>query len=74
MQENTHGNIPFQAYLAHYELQPVDVAVQSGVRYVTVWNILKKKPVTAAHAAQVRRGLQKLTGVPYLGPIETLPP
>lgn len=66
-------NRAFQGYRYEHGLHPRDVATQSGVPYVTVWSILRNKPVTYAHATQVRAGLRKMTGVPYVGPIATLP-
>ena len=70
-EEHTHGNPDFQAFLTEHELQPLDVALHSGVRYITVWNILKNNPVSAQHAAQVRAGLYKMAGVHYWGTINT---
>ncbi|HLZ64137.1 MAG TPA: hypothetical protein VKR06_44980 [Ktedonosporobacter sp.] len=74
MQERTSGNTLFQTYVARHRLELQDIAAYSGVRYVTVWNIVKNKPVTVAHAEQVRAGVQRMAGVPYDGPIATLPP
>jgi hypothetical protein len=64
---------PLQAYLEYYKLSPLDVALASRVRYLTVWNILKNNPVRGTHAALVRAGLQRLTGIPYTAPIPLLP-
>ena len=66
------GNLPFQAYLTEHQLDPRKVANQAGVPYVTVWSILRNKPVTALHAAQVRNALFWMTGVPYSEWIATL--
>jgi hypothetical protein len=62
-------NTVFQDYLRKHNLHPREVAAQSGVPYMTVWNITRNKPVTREHAAQVRTGLQKMTGNYYAGPI-----
>jgi hypothetical protein len=43
------------------------------VRYSSVWNIAHGLPVKSAHAAQVRWGLQQLTGVPYTASIVLIP-
>jgi hypothetical protein len=66
-------NTVFQAYLTHHHLTPLEVSITSQVRYSTVWNILHNKPIKPAHAALVRRGLQRMTGIPYTAPIERLP-
>jgi hypothetical protein len=62
----------FCAYLHRYHLHPLQVAMASGVRYFTIWNIQKGIAVRQTHAALVRQGLYKLTGVPYSAPIEVL--
>jgi hypothetical protein len=43
------------------------------VRCLTVWSLDHGRPVLPLQARQVRRGLYLLTGVPYIGPIATLP-
>jgi hypothetical protein len=69
------GSLPFssgaafQSYLRAYQLSPLDVALASQVRYLTVWNIAHEVPVRNRHAALVRVGLYRLTGVPYTAPI-----
>lgn len=67
------GGIMFQTYLGMHHLNPLDVALTSGVRYTTVWNIAHNIPIRPAHAALVRAGLQRLTGVAYTVPIALLP-
>jgi hypothetical protein len=67
------GNTSFQAYLARHNLTPLEVAKKAGIHYVTVWNITINRPVTTVHAAQVRNALYGITGIPYDGPIATLP-
>lgn len=62
---------PFHAYLLHHRLTWVQVARAAGVPCLTVWSIDHGLAVLASQAFQVRQGLRKLTGVPYLGPIET---
>jgi hypothetical protein len=63
----------FHAYLTRFRLTWVDVARASGVRCLTVWSIDHGRPVLPEQATRVRRGLYVLTGVPYTGPIATLP-
>ncbi|HLQ28363.1 MAG TPA: hypothetical protein VK140_03895 [Ktedonobacteraceae bacterium] len=59
----------FRAYLQQYELHPLDVAITSKVRYLSVWNLMKGKPINADHAARVRFGLYTMTSVLYTAPI-----
>jgi predicted transcriptional regulator len=66
------GNTSFQTYLAQHNLTPLEVAKKAGIHYVTVWNITINRPVTAAHATQVRYALYAITGVAYDGPIATI--
>ena len=61
--------VAFQLFLKQYHLEPLQVAIASGVRYLTVWNIEHGNPVSLTHAAMVSQGLQRLTGVPYRSPI-----
>ena len=63
----------FQAYLSLHHLHPLDVALASGVRYATAWNIAHSIAIRPAHAALVRAGLQRLTGIAYTAPIALLP-
>jgi hypothetical protein len=81
MDEDTHllplvGNGEKQAsanafctYLQQYGLHPLDVALTSRVRYLTVWNIEHGNPISAEHAMRLRAGLHQLTAVPYTAPI-----
>ncbi len=59
----------FRAYLQQYELHPLDVSITSKVRYLSVWNLFKGKPITADHAVRVRLGLYTMTSVPYTAPM-----
>jgi hypothetical protein len=61
----------FHAYLFYHRLTWVEVARAAGVPCLTVWSIDHGLAVLPSQAFQVRLGLRKLTGVPYLGPIET---
>ncbi len=63
------GNLTFRAYLYAHNLSSLDVALVSGVRYLTLWNIEHDIPVLTIHAALVRIGLQHMTGSAYTGPI-----
>ncbi len=64
--------IAFSTYLVHHHLDSLAICIASGVRYSTVWNIQHGVPVTREHAAQVRRGVQQMTGRAYTGPINVL--
>ena len=64
--------VAFQSYLTHHQLSLLDVALASSVRYLTVWRIAHALPVEGRHAALVRAGLQRLTGVPYTAGIPLL--
>jgi len=63
------GNLAFRAYLYAHNLSSLDVALVSGVRYLTLWNIEHDIPILATHADSVRIGLQRMTGSAYTGPI-----
>lgn len=66
------GAFLFRDYLQRYHLHPLDVALASNVRYLTVWNAEHGKPVQREHAARLRRGLRQLTGVPFTAPLVLL--
>ena len=59
----------FRQYLARHHLTPLDVALASGVRYLTIWRIWEGQPVKSEYERPVRATLVKLTGEPYHAPI-----
>lgn len=59
----------FRRYLAAYQLVLLDVALKSGVRYMTVWRIRQGQPINSQDGLLVRQGLLRMTGVPYTSPI-----
>ncbi|HEU0004121.1 MAG TPA: hypothetical protein VFQ36_24665 [Ktedonobacteraceae bacterium] len=63
--------IAFRRYLATYQIEPLDVALKSGVRYLTVWRIRQGQPVHRQDEMLVRQGLVRMTGVPYTAPLLT---
>ena len=63
----------FRAYVQHFELSVLDVALAAHVRLLTVWNIAQGLPIREEHAQAVRSGLHRLTGVHYTGPIPIIP-
>jgi hypothetical protein len=69
--QTTQSATAFQMYLETFHLDPVSVALTSGVRYVTIWNLQHGIPVSKEHATGVCQGLFRLTGVVYAAPIAT---
>lgn len=60
-------------YLQVHQIEPLQLAIAAGVRYLTVWNALQGRPITAEHAAKIRAALHSLTGIAYAGTIFTIP-
>lgn len=63
--------ITFRRYLATYELELLDVALKSGVRYMTVWRVSEGKPISRESELLIRQGLLRMTGIPYTAPLLT---
>ena len=63
--------IAFRHYLATYQLEPLDVALKSEVRYMTIWRIKQGQPINNQDELLVRQGLLRMTGIPYTAPILT---
>lgn len=63
--------IAFRRYLATYQIEPLDVALKSGVRYLTVWRIRQGQPVHHQDEVLVRQALVRMTGIPYTTPLLT---
>lgn len=57
----------FEQYLVEHQVEALRLSVVAGVRYATVWNAMKEKPVTAENARKIRQAARTLTGVPYVG-------
>lgn len=71
-QGNMHPSaIAFRRYLADYRLEPLDVAVKSRVRYMTVWRISQGQPISRQSELLIRQGLLRMTGIPYIAPLLT---
>ena len=69
-QETLHASaVAFRHYLATYQLEPLDVALKSGVRYMTIWRIKQGQPINSQDELLVRQGLLRMTGIPYTAPI-----
>lgn len=62
----------FAQYLETHHIEPLQLSVASGVRYVTVWNALQGYPITEAHAQEIRAGIKQLTDQVYSGTILTI--
>jgi hypothetical protein len=65
---------PFEEYLKARNLEALDVSIRAQIRYTTVWNATKGKPITYEHAVKLRASLEQMTGVAYIGPLEIIPP
>ena len=63
-----------QAYVSFYDLSWSEVARAAGLLLIVLWRVTRALPVSAAHAAALREGLFRLTGIAYTGPIATFPP
>lgn len=63
---------PFAQYLEAHQIEPLELSVVAGVRYLTVWNAMQGYPITEAHAHQIRAGIKRLTGQVYSGTILTI--
>lgn len=55
----------FQAILDMHRLSWLTVAQAAQVPVATIWRIARGLPITPEHEQLVRRGLRRLTGVPY---------
>ena len=61
--------VEFRRYLAMYQIEPLDVALKSGVRYMTVWRIGQGQPINSQDELLIRQGLLRMTGIPYTAPL-----
>ena len=61
----------FEQYLKDHQIEPLRLSVVAGVRYMTVWNATKQKPIAPEQARKIRLALQRLTGHMYQGPLLT---
>ena len=59
----------FRRYLQRHQLEPLDVALASHVRYLAVWMIWQGLPIKQTVESLVRQGLFRITGVPYTAPM-----
>ena len=61
--------IAFRRYLQAYQLELLDVALKSGVRYMTIWRIGQGQPINSQDEVLIRQGLLRMTGIPYTAPL-----
>ena len=61
--------VAFRRYLAAYQIELLDVALKSGVRYMTVWRVGHGQPINSQDELLIRRGLLRMTGIPYTAPL-----
>jgi hypothetical protein len=61
--------IAFLRYMSKLQIEPLDVAIRSGVRYLTVWKIGQGRPIKSRDEVLIRQGLFRMTGIPYTAPI-----
>jgi hypothetical protein len=63
---------PFEQYLKEHDIEPLRLSIEAGVRYLTVYNAMKGKPVSEEHVHRIRVALYRLTGEVYTGSLPTL--
>jgi hypothetical protein len=61
--------VAFRRYLAAYQIELLDVALKSGVRYMTVWRVGQGQPINSQDEILIRQGLLRMTGIPYAAPL-----
>jgi len=61
-----------EQYLQEHNIEPFRLSMESGVRYVTIWNAVRAKPIFYSNAQKIRATLHRLTGLAYTGPIPTI--
>lgn len=67
------ANASVQAYISFYYLSWSEVARAAGLLLIVLWRVTRALPVSPGHAAALRSGLFRLTGIAYTGPIVTFP-
>jgi hypothetical protein len=63
---------PFEQYLKDHNIEPLRLSIEAGVRYLTVYNATKGKPISEEHAHRIRVALYRLTGEVYTGSLPTM--
>jgi len=65
------NGVAFQLYLQRHNLSPLDVALTAGVRYMTVWRMMRALPIRREDETLVCRALFRLTGAWFTAPVLT---
>lgn len=63
---------PFEQYLQEHNIEPLRLSVAAGVRYLTVYNAMSGKPISALHEKRLRGALYQLTGEVFIGNLPVL--
>jgi hypothetical protein len=58
---------PFELFLQEHHVEALQVSVVAQVRYLTVWNATKGKPISRKQAQKILTAAQQLTGFAYAG-------
>jgi hypothetical protein len=61
--------VAFRHYLETYQIEPLDVALRSGVRYLIVWRVKQGQPIKSQDELRILQGLLRMTGIPYTAPL-----
>ena len=64
---------PFERYLQTHRIEPLALSIVAKVRYLTVWNAMKGKPIRRSYAIHILHATTLLTGVLYTGKLALLP-
>lgn len=64
-----YSAVAFRRYLRDSQLELLDVALKSGVRYMTIWRIWHGQPISSQSELLIRQGLLHMTGIPYTAPL-----
>ncbi len=57
----------FEQYLLLYEIDPVHLSMEAHVRYGTVYNAKKGKPILPENAQKIKDAVLQMSGIPYIG-------
>lgn len=63
------GGPAFRVFLREHQLTIVDVALESHLRMLPVWNLWQDQPIKLREARAIREALYRLTGIYFTAPI-----
>jgi hypothetical protein len=63
----------FEEYVHAHAIDPVQLSIFAGVRYLTIWNAMRGNPITSENARKIKRAVMLITGIPYIGAFTLLP-